>query len=128
MVDIDLDGELDIVGSDRTGNSHLLRNDPAGNFTVQGLDLSFVPTSFDSGDMDGDGDIDLIFSNWNGQVGWLERVDQSDQLEFTMRTLYVGARTHVAIADDLDLDGDLDILSGSEEGVVWLENLRLQQT
>ena len=136
VVDLDGDGDLDIVvavlGSvwptdERVGKVIALINDGHLHFTTRILadDLRRV-ADVQSGDLDGDGDIDLVVAEFGydrGAVRWLEN---RGDLRFRETLLYaMPGSIHVPLLD-LDGDGDLDIvalISQEEEQVVVFDNL-----
>jgi len=84
-----------------------------------------------AGDIDGDGDVDLIGANdqplseENSSIVWWSNDDGEGTL-WTQRTIvaqFNGARTVRAV--DMDLDGDLDVLAAglSADAVRWWENI-----
>jgi hypothetical protein len=128
LVDLDADGDLDLVAAnDRTSN-RLLRNDGNGAFTVDG---SF-PTDGDgdfgvaAGDVDGDGRLDLVFANAFGANRLLRQsaigtfVDESFRLPASVNDR---ACFDVALVD-VDLDGDADLVLANSFGQdqLWLND------
>jgi hypothetical protein len=128
LVDVDADGELDILVSN-TGFpgalDRLLINDGAGYFedeTMQRLpQLPDQTSSTISGDLDGDGDTDLLACNTSGMNRLLINdgtgvfQDESD----TRLPEEQGSRT--ALIGDMDLDGDLDlVMLGINEAILLL--------
>ena len=65
-------------------------------------------------DMDGDGDIDIIAADEGGDaIHWLEN-DGNANPTFTIRAAYGNSDGPWAVVPyDIDLDGDLDIISAS---------------
>jgi hypothetical protein len=123
--DIDGDGDLDawMTGVGDFGGPppqfRLALNDGAGVFTTA-LTLSFqTPVSLDVGDVDGDGDLDLVLVARDSGV---LRVYLNNAGAFAaplVRNL-ADNQQDVALAD-LDQDGDLDMVTTFDEGliVVW---------
>ena len=73
-------------------------------------------------DMDGDGDVDALSASPNDDtVAWYENVDGSGNTwsAHTITTSANGARSVFAI--DLDRDGDVDVLSASQndDTIAW---------
>ncbi|MEM8558158.1 MAG: FG-GAP-like repeat-containing protein, partial [Bacteroidota bacterium] len=76
------------------------------------------------GDLDGDGDADLVVGEFNGRLRFFRNTGTAQAAAFTLETdrfldADVGSfsRPHLA---DLDGDGDLDLLVGSNEGPIQL--------
>ncbi|MDP8285616.1 MAG: VCBS repeat-containing protein, partial [Candidatus Electryonea clarkiae] len=125
--DVDDDGDMDVLGAAQdadditwweqfdAGRPAFNENNISGNFNGA--------MSVYAEDIDGDDDIDVLGSGYEGnQVGWWE--NDGDQ-EFTeniiMRNFNIGYRV---LATDVDGDGDMDILGCAKEAdkVSWFEN------
>jgi len=128
--DVDADGDLDIVFANATvrgpGQNRLFRNDGRAVFTETPLPVADDDTrSVTLGDIDGDGDLDIVFGN----------SQQPDRLYLNAGAAFVdvtgrlapdqGAfNSDVALADvDGDLDSDL-IVSQSGQSHVYVNLLR----
>ncbi|KKJ01367.1 FG-GAP-like repeat-containing protein [Prochlorothrix hollandica] len=123
--DLDGDGDLDIFASN-FGSDGVYLNDGTGKFTltqllpgkinpgtlsaIAGGDIS---SGVDLGDIDGDGDIDAVTSNFGGS-----RVYLNDGTGFFTDTDQNLGNSYAAGIDlgDLDGDGDLDMAVGSFPG------------
>lgn len=79
----------------------------------------------DSGDMDGDGDLDLAWPRWGDGVRWFENADGAGGTWVEHDIEAVGG-TYVSEIDLVDLDGDgsLDMCGMNQysSGLFWLEN------
>lgn len=141
VVDLDKDGDLDcLFTSGDTFDSpylkpshgiHWLENRGDDGFAYQRIAHLLAAYSAKAGDLDGDGDLDLIASCWAPRE-LPSGIDpatmpavvcgmQTVKGEFEMSVLHRGAPRYVALAlSDLDADGDLDIAAGSH--LVNLQN------
>ena len=129
--DLDRDGDLDLVfGQDtgvfntfeNTGNAtspaFVLRTGSANPLAGQDLGFNSVPAL---GDIDRDGDADLVAGDFNGIFNQIENRDG----RFVLGTNILGllpAYTAPALGD-LDADGDADIVVGGSFGtLLYFEN------
>jgi len=149
--DLDGDGDLDLIVLISQEHEAIVAflNDGHGSFESQTLfqadSPSFGSSGLDLADLDGDGDLDILFTNgdtldkfqlrpFHG-VHWLENRG-SLQFDYHLLTVLPGAVR--AIAADLDHDGDLDIAAVAYcpsvlkhqfrpkifDTVIWLEQTR----
>ncbi len=137
LADVDGDGDLDLVWGDFFSPSlYLVRNDgtPTAPRLVRASDqwppgapprtTGFNATTF--GDLDGDGDLDLVLGVVGGAFG-ANGMPEPPLVRYTntggtflpgpppLRTLDVGTASHPAWGD-FDGDGDLDLVIGVDEG------------
>jgi len=131
--DLDADGDLDLVVGAFDGSLLTFANTgdvetPA--FAAQtgaanpldGVDVGDVAAPA-LGDIDEDGDLDLVVGNTTGAFAYFENTGSATDAAFTLRT---GAANPFAAHDvgdnaapalgDLDADGDLDLVAGSYSG------------
>ncbi|MBK6524077.1 MAG: VCBS repeat-containing protein [Crocinitomicaceae bacterium] len=82
-------------------------------------------TSAYSGDIDGDGDPDVVSSSsTDDKIAWYENL--GDGVFGAQKTISVQADGAICVnLSDIDLDGDLDVFSASEldDKIAWYEKL-----
>ena len=136
--DMDGDGDQDVLYSFSTSGGspgQTIRwypnTDGSGNFgdeqviTTEG---GFVDTIFVA-DLDGDGDNDVLAGNGSGfgfgdRVAWYENLGDGSSFGPLQVISTLADDPASVIATDLDGDGDLDVLSASEndDKIAWYEN------
>ena len=120
MGDLDGDSDLDIVFANRRGRNRLYINDGSGVF----VDATAIrlPTSSDwsldvaTEDVDGDGDLDIIFASFSEQ-NKIYLNDGSGVFEDTSSTyLPVDSDGSLGVVlGDVDSDGDLDVVFANDK-------------
>lgn len=139
-VDFDQDGDIDLVmalgmgfsgdpdaeqlawyendGTRKTGawKKHLIENGLTGAFEAV------------TGDFDGDGDLDIVLTIWNGAgaVLWFENPGKSKSAWKKHIVKQPWRRANQVITGDFDGDGRLDLAAGAERGsneVRWWRNI-----
>jgi FG-GAP-like repeat len=110
LVDVDCDGDLDYlrrVGDPGSTPDQLWMNDGGGQFTDTGAALGL--DSYAAGDLDSDGDVDLIVINASQFEVWANDgsggFNPTGQIASTSGYLFLDF-------GDLDNDGDLDVVYG----------------
>jgi hypothetical protein len=121
--DLNGDGHPDLVAANSNSNkAAVLFGDGAGGLsqpTHYSPPNCLFPLAVDIGDIDGDGDLDFITSNYSSKNYTVFENDGSGQ--FTMPvTLVAPKASSCAILHDRDNDGDLDITGTDEEADVIL--------
>ena len=140
LVDLDNDGDMDLVSGDDSGT--LLYFENTGASTTP----NFVPRTgtanpFDGfdvgsdsapvfGDLDADGDMDIVVGEKDGKLNYFENTGTSTAPVFVQRTgsanlfdgFSIGEYSKPALGD-LDNDGDLDLVVSDEDvNFIYYEN------
>jgi uncharacterized protein (DUF2141 family) len=126
FVDVDGDGDLDLVVGSRYGYLQYFQNDGAGNFDEQtGVDNPFDGLNFGyysapaAIDVDGDGNLDLAVGSNYGDIA----VVLNDGVGGWTTDGFLGgvavAAFSVPTSVDLDGDGNLDLVLGSNYGFLY---------
>ncbi len=118
--DLDGDGDLDVLSASRNDNRIAwYENDGDGNFgalrtiTPVGTSAAIGVIDVTTGDLDGDGDLDVVSSSISGiSVAWYENDGNGNFSGQRTITTESGGMYSVTTSD-LDGDGDLDVLSTS---------------
>ncbi len=128
--DLDLDGDIDLVGAAKTGD-RLLLYENTGDQLYEESEIRFLPGVYALWieDMDADGYPDILtaasemndvrlYTN-NGDLTFTELI--IDETTFQARSVH---------AADIDSDGDMDIVATarSDDDVIWYENVNNSYT
>ncbi len=139
LVDLDGDGDLDVVVGVYLGTLHFFEN--LGTSTspafvertgtanpFNGVDVGNLSHP-ELADLDGDGDLDAVVGGSSEQVHYFENTGSSTVPLFVERTgtanpfVAIGVGCPVPSLADLDRDGDLDALIGQcDGGLRWFRN------
>ncbi len=123
--DLNNDGLLDVVGLISQEHEEIIGfvNQGDGTFKQELIYKAFTPAFGSSGidlvDMDGDGDLDILYTNGDAVdlpepmilpyhgIQWLER---TDVLTYEYHSIFSFYGAYSAAAGDMDNDGDVDIV------------------
>jgi hypothetical protein len=127
--DLDGDGDIDVLGTSVYADAVTWWKDVTGQGTYW-IEYTVAeefrdPAAVVAEDMDGDGDLDVLSaSHYFHDVVWWENVDgtATSWSPHVIEDYYFGAND--VFADDLDGDGDIDVLGVAEhfDDVTWWEN------
>ncbi|MDC7998398.1 T9SS type A sorting domain-containing protein [Gilvibacter sediminis] len=136
LVDLDGDLDLDIIANPAFPRRLVwYENDGSGNFgpeQIIALDL-IGAFHLHAADLDNDGDNDVLYTSTpsavenTSEVGWCENLDGLGNFgpkQNIINTLTFATGVH---AGDVDDDGDMDVLSASQNDntIAWYENLTI---
>ncbi|MEM7086414.1 MAG: T9SS type A sorting domain-containing protein [Bacteroidota bacterium] len=128
VADVDADNDMDVISAS-SGDDKIAwyeNIDGLGNFGPQQI-ISIeadLASSVYASDMDSDGDIDVLSgSDGDQKIAWYENIDGLGNFG-PQQIISTSQDAPLSVyAADLDVDGDMDIVSAFQfEGVVWNEN------
>jgi hypothetical protein len=132
--DIDRDGLLDLVGTNGdSGEVRWFKNPGDGSGDWQAYQIATISNitfhdRVEVGDIDGDGRLDVVVSEENGQTSgaethWLEQPTDPTSTNWPVSQIASQGSTNSMRLADVDNDGDLDVVTGEHKGslavVVW---------
>jgi hypothetical protein len=128
--DVDSDGDLDVFinGEDENTNyfSGLYLNNGSGVFSASTNSFTgYIQADSEFGDVDGDGDLDIIVSGYTN-LGYLSELYINNGTGiFTLAagTAFAGANYASVKFLDIESDGDLDVLIAGTDGSSTFTNL-----
>ena len=127
MVDVDDDGDTDVVVAYESSEGLKVFRQQAPmmgnlNFGAEAIDNGVSGFGVAAGDLDNDGDIDVVVADNSGEISWYENDGQTNP-QWTQNSLATDAVGPLNVEiSDFDNDLDLDILMTSEEDIKWFEN------
>lgn len=134
IADLDADGDLDMILGTWRDELRYLRNDGSATelrFVLADSAIAEITRGSNTapalGDLDGDGDLDLLVGESSGTLNHFENVGSAREPRFEMITdeyldIDVGRRSFPKLVD-VDGDGDLDLVVGTEgNGIVYFRN------
>ncbi len=124
--DVDADGDLDVIVETGTRWTNTRRevwlNDGTAGFSLASrVDGGYFSTSFDLGDVDGDGDLDLLDGRYSSDRIWLNDgvggfTDSGQEFRLTDPSNTVDSPYTLDVEfGDFDNDGDLDFVAGKHD-------------
>ncbi|HHZ73791.1 MAG TPA: VCBS repeat-containing protein [Candidatus Poseidoniales archaeon] len=127
LADVNGNGFPEFIFADYfTGRINIYSNNNGQLSNTNPTILSVLnPRSFDAGDFDNDGDLDIIAGSWGGGVTKVSKVFVNTNGNFqTQITLGKSGKTTDTIWADIDGDGDLDIIEsfGGDRAYIYIND------
>ncbi len=129
-IDVDNDGDIDIVGTSEKASSTFfdklvwMENDGSQNFTERVVSsVSRIQVDSYATDMDGDGDVDLLMVGSLSFIGWYENDGSQNFTEHEIGS--AESQPRAIYATDIDGDGDMDVITAHElldEVALWIND------
>ncbi len=130
--DVDGDGDIDVVSLTQDATQVAWYENKTIHRSAKFVAAPAINTAADgahsvaAGDLDGDGDLDVISASANdNKIAWYENDGSPSASAWTARTISTAAFDARSVyAVDLDRDGDVDVLTASagDDQVAWYEN------
>jgi len=122
-VDLDQDGDIDVLGAERHDSMRWFENDGEEEFTEHIIDNTYNGGyCIIAHDLDQDGDLDILgTARYGGDVTWWENDGDENFTENTLDREHGAHSIHVA---DIDGDDDFDVIAGAwyTFAISWWEN------
>ncbi len=123
VADMDGDSDMDVVVAAASDNSVVWYENDGGKpirWTKGIIDDNLYQASWVNGaDIDGDGDVDVVGSNYFGSALYLYQNNGGSPVTWSRHLIGTGGFARFA---DMDGDMDLDVITGVVGQVVWYEN------
>jgi len=131
--DLDQDGDMDVISASWFDGKIAWYRNLGGGFGDPATNQNVIATANENtqamnvADLDNDGDVDVFYASWGTDhtIYWMENADSSGTswTSHEISTAVDGCQS--LFAADLDNDGDLDLLSASQDDnkIAWYENV-----
>lgn len=120
-MDMNNDGKPDVVSQGPNYWPTIYFNSPLGNsWSFLVCDSAEIYNSLAAGDLDGDGDNDLI--GLNDHLSWYENLGNGNFSQTTDISVQTALSSDKVICNDIDLDGDLDLLTSTSNVLKVFKN------